>query len=99
MFTKAGVNFFFPAKVSVIVFINPALRFKTGSISELILLGLIFLASVGIFNLHSQGDLIRIYEQAVGKQSSAVADYNDYSNKYLIMAKVEGFRASDRQTV
>ena len=34
MLTKNGVNFAYPAKVSVIIFRNPRLRFQTGSISE-----------------------------------------------------------------
>ncbi|MGB3514283.1 MAG: hypothetical protein WBA93_34745 [Microcoleaceae cyanobacterium] len=99
MFTKSGVNFFFPTKVSVIIFRNPALRFQTGSIAEFILLIFIFAGSIGIFNLHSQGGLIRIYEQALGNQSSAIDYYNAHSNQYLIMAKVEGFRSSDRQAI
>ena len=96
MLTKNGVNFLFPAKVSIIIFRNPSLRFKTGSISEFILLIVIFFTTIGVFNLHTQGGLLRIYEQSVGKESSAINYFNSHFNEYIINARVEGFRASDR---
>jgi inner membrane protein len=99
MFTKSGVNFFFPAKVSVIVFRNPALRFKTGSLSELGVLLLIFAGTIGVFNLHSQGGLVRIYEQFVGNPKSAIAYFNQNFNSYIITAEVVGFKSSDRQPI
>ena len=99
MFTKSGVNFFFPAKVAVIVFRNPALRFRTGSLSELGVLLLIFLGTIGVFNLHSQGGLIRIYEQSVGNPKSAIAYFNQHFNSYIITAEVNGFKSSDRQPI
>ncbi len=96
MLTKNGVNFVYPAKVSVIIFRNPALRFKTGSISEFVLLIFIFLGTIGVFNLYSQGGLIKIYESFVGNPTTAIDYYNNHFNQYIINAKVEGFRGSDR---
>jgi hypothetical protein len=96
MLTKNGVNFAYPAKVSVIIFRNPQLRFKTGSISEFILLIFIFFTTIGVFNLQTKGGFLRIYEQSVGKQSSAIQYFNNHFNEYIIKAKVEGFRVSDR---
>ena len=96
MLTKNGVNFAYPAKVSVIIFRNPRLRFQTGSISEFILLIFIFFTTIGVFNLQTKGGFLKIYEQSIGKQSSAIQYFNNHFNEYIIKAKVEGFRVSDR---
>ena len=96
MLTKNGVNFVFPAKVSVVVFRNPALRFKTGSFAEFILLLFIFGGCIGIFNLYSRGGLVKVYENFVGNPFTAVSYYNRHFNKHIVYASVEGFRTSDR---
>ena len=96
MLTKNGVNFAYPAKVSVIIFRNPRLRFQTGSISEFILLIFIFFTTIGVFNLQTKGGFLKIYEQSIGKQSSAIQYFNNHFNEYIIKVKVEGFRVSDR---
>lgn len=96
MLTKNGVLFFFPIKIPTIIFRNPNFRFKTGSISEFIFLIIISFTTIGIFNLHTQGGLLRIYEQSMGKESSAINYFNNYFNEYIINVKIQGFRASDR---
>jgi inner membrane protein len=93
VFTKSGVEAFYPSRGRLIIPRNPHLRLGTRSRAEwFLLMVLVAIAFISI-NINSAGGIIRGFNQALGLPSGAVETANEDASRYLLTAHIKGRNA------
>ena len=93
VFTKSGVEAFYPSRGRLIIPRNPHLRLGTRSRGEwFLLMVLVAIAFISI-NINSAGGIIRGFNQALGLPSGAVELVSEDTSKYLLTAHIKGRNA------
>ena len=93
VFTKSGVEAFYPSRGRLIIPRNPHLRLGTRSRAEwFLLMVLVAIAFVSI-NINSAGGIIRGFNQALGLPSGAVEAVSEDTSRYLLTAHIKGRNA------
>ncbi|MGK7879651.1 MAG: metal-dependent hydrolase [Crocosphaera sp.] len=90
VFTKSGVEAFYPSHGRLIIPRNPRLRLATRSNAEWFLLMILCAIAIISININSAGGIIRSFNQALGLPSGAIEIVKQESNKYLLKVKVKG---------
>lgn len=99
VFTKSGVQAFYPGRGRMIIPRNPRLRLATGSNAEWFLLFILVVVSVLSISINSGGGLIRGFNQALGLPSGAIETVNEDASRYLLRVRVQGRNAITEQPV
>lgn len=99
VFTKSGVQAFYPGRGRMIIPRNPRLRLATGSNAEWFLLFILVVVSVMSISINSGGGLIRGFNQALGLPSGAIETVNEDASRYLLRVRVQGRNAITEQPV
>lgn len=90
VFTKSGVEAFYPSKARLIIPANPRLRLSTRSNAEwFLLMVLVAIALLGI-NLNSTGGIIRGFNQSLGLPAGAVETIQEDASRYLLRVTIKG---------
>jgi inner membrane protein len=93
VFTKSGVEAFYPSRGRLIIPRNPHLRLGTRSRAEWFLLMVLVAISVISININSAGGIIRGFNQALGLPSGAVEAVSEDASRYLLTAHIKGRNA------
>jgi len=99
VFTKSGVQAFYPGRGRMIIPRNPRLRLATGSNAEWFLLFILVVVSILSISINSGGGLIRGFNQALGLPSGAIETVNEDASRYLLRVRVQGRNAITEQPV
>jgi inner membrane protein len=93
VFTKSGVEAFYPSRGRLIIPRNPNLRLGTRSRAEWFLLMVLVAIAVISININSAGGIIRGFNQALGLPSGAVEAVSEDASRYLLTAHIKGRNA------
>jgi inner membrane protein len=93
VFTKSGVEAFYPSRGRLIIPRNPHLRLGTGSRAEWFLLMVLVTIAVISININSAGGIIRSFNQTLGLPSGAVEAAREDASRYLLTAHIKGRNA------
>ncbi|MFM6061271.1 MAG: metal-dependent hydrolase [Microcystis panniformis] len=99
VFTKSGVEAFYPSKGRLIIPRNPNLRLGTGTNAEWFLLMMLVAVAIISININSQGGIIRSFNQALGIPSGAIETVSEDAPNYLLRAYIKGRNAITEEPV
>ena len=99
VFTKSGVEAFYPSKGRLIIPRNPNLRLGTRSNAEWFLLMALVAIAILSININSQGGIIRGFNQALGIPSGAIETVNEDAPNYLLRAYIKGRNAITEEPI
>lgn len=99
VFTKSGVEAFYPSKGRLIIPRNPNLRFGTRTNAEWFLLMVLVAVAILSININTQGGIIRGFNQALGLPSGAIETVGEDAPNYLLRAYVKGRNAITEEPV
>ena len=99
VFTKSGVEAFYPSKGRLIIPRNPNLRFGTRTNAEWFLLMVLVAVAILSININTQGGIIRGFNQALGLPSGAIETVGEDAPNYLRRAYVKGRNAITEEPV
>jgi inner membrane protein len=99
IFTKSGVEMFYPIRVRCVCPGNRNLRFSTGSTAEYWLL--VFLAAifVGILQLNTNGGIMQTFNKIIAIPSGVESVFNQVGSSNEVKACVDGVFTIDRRQV
>lgn len=99
VFTRGGVEMFWPSPVRCVCPGNRNFRLKTGSNAEYsVLVGLVVLAIL-VFSINSNGGLLTQFNRLIASPSGVEQVYNQSGSTNLVIAQIQGVRMSDRLRV
>jgi inner membrane protein len=90
VFTKSGVEAFYPSHARLIIPRNPRLRLGTRSNGEWFLLMVLVAIAVLSININTKGGIIRGFTQTLGIPSGAIETIQTESSLYLLNVEVKG---------
>jgi inner membrane protein len=93
VFTKSGVEAFYPSRGRLIIPRNPHLRLGTKSRAEWFLLMVLVAIAIISININSAGGIIRGFNQALGLPSGAIEAASEDASRYLLTAHIKGRNA------
>jgi inner membrane protein len=99
VFTKSGVEAFYPSRGRLIIPRNPHLRLGTRSRAEWFLLMVLVTIAILSININSAGGMIRGFNQALGLPSGAIETVNEDASRYLLTAHIKGRNAITEEPV
>jgi inner membrane protein len=99
MFTKNGVEVFWPSKIRYVCPPNRKFRLTTGSNAEYTILFFLVLLACGVFFINYQGGLFQQVNQIISSPSGAVRLYMDHSNKNKILVTIQGTDTTSRNLI
>lgn len=99
LFTRSGVEMFFPSRVRWVCPGNRNLRLKTGSSAEYFILVVFTVIALLIFNLNNSGGILTQFNRLIASTSGVEQIYNESGANHLIIAHIEGVRQSDRSRI
>ncbi|HAC62886.1 MAG TPA: metal-dependent hydrolase [Cyanothece sp. UBA12306] len=99
VFTKSGVEAFYPSHGRLIIPRNPRLRLSTNSNAERFLLMVLVAIAIISININSAGGMIRSFNQALGIPSGAIETVKAESSSYLLNVSVKGRNTLTEQPV
>ena len=99
VFTKSGVQMFYPSPEKWVCPYNKELRFSTGSPQEYWLLAILAAIAIWLFQVTDNGGLMKEFNKLIAAPSGVTELYNESGGDHLIYANVQGVYASDRSPV
>jgi inner membrane protein len=99
MFSKSGVEMFWPSTERYVCPGNRNFRLKTGSPAEYIVLMLLMAIAVLIFNINASGGLMTQFNRLIASPVGVQEIYNQSGSTHLVMAHIKGVRSLDRSPV
>ncbi|MEA5511827.1 metal-dependent hydrolase [Crocosphaera sp. UHCC 0190] len=99
VFTKSGVEAFYPSHGRLIIPRNPRLRLATRSNGEWFLLMVLVAIAIISININSAGGIIRSFNQALGIPSGAIETVKAESSLYLLNVNVKGRNTLTEQPI
>lgn len=99
VFTKSGVEAFYPSHGRLIIPRNPRLRLATRSNGEWFLLMILVAIAIVSININSAGGIIRSFNQVLGIPSGAIETVKAESSLYLLKVNVKGRNTLTEQPI
>jgi inner membrane protein len=99
VFTKSGIEMFYPSPVRCVCPGNRNLRLSTGSAPEYAVLGVFIAIAFIALSINMKGGLTVELNRYLATPNGVEQIYNKQGSDYLIAVNVEGVRAIDRQPV
>ncbi|WP_013322693.1 metal-dependent hydrolase [Gloeothece verrucosa] len=99
MFTKKGVQWFYPLPAWCVHGSNPNRRLRTGGLGEYWVLAGAIALLVSNYYLVQSGGLVQTASQQLGIKSSLLKMYDQNANRHHIWANIQGAKASDRSLI
>jgi inner membrane protein len=96
VFTRGGVEMFWPSPVRCVCPGNRNLRLKTGSNTEYFILCVLVAIALSIFSINNNGGLFNQFNRLIASTSGVVQIYNQSGSTHKIMANIRGVRSIDR---
>jgi inner membrane protein len=99
VFTRGGVEMFWPSPVRCVCPGNRDLRLRTGSNAEYFVLVLLIAIALFTFNINNSGGLLTQFNRLIAAPSGVQKIYNESGSTHLIKANIKGVRTTDRSRV
>ncbi|MBD2341246.1 metal-dependent hydrolase [Calothrix sp. FACHB-156] len=99
VFTRGGVEMFWPSPVRCVCPGNRNLRLRTGSNAEYFVLVLLIAIALAVFNINNSGGVLTQFNRLIASPSGVQHIYNESGSTHLIKANIKGVRTSDRASV
>ncbi|KOP24599.1 hydrolase [Hapalosiphon sp. MRB220] len=99
VFTRGGVEMFWPSPVRCVCPGNRNLRLRTGSNAEYFVLVVLVAIALAVFNINNSGGLFTQFNRLIASPSGVQHIYNESGSTHLIKANIKGVRTSDRSKV
>ncbi|MBH8564475.1 metal-dependent hydrolase [Nostoc sp. CENA67] len=99
VFTRGGVEMFWPSPVRCVCPGNRDLRLRTGSNAEYFVLIILIAIALAVFNINNSGGLFTQFNRLIASPSGVQHIYNESGSTHLIKANIKGVRTSDRSKV
>lgn len=99
LFTKAGVEMFYPSRSRWVMPGNRNLRLRTGSGAEYCLLAVLFALAALSFHINAHGGALAQFNRLLGSPAGVEQIYNQKGGTNLMVAHVKGVRWEDRAKV
>jgi inner membrane protein len=96
VFTRGGVEMFWPSPVRCVCPGNRNLRLKTGSNTEYFVLCVLVAIALSIFSINNNGGLFNQFNRLIASTSGVVQIYNQSGSNHKIIANIKGVRSIDR---
>lgn len=98
-FTKSGVEMFYPLGIRCVCPGNRNLRLATASPAEYWLMAGLVAIALWVFQMNTHGGLIAQFNHMIAAPSGVEELFNAQGGSNLLVAHIEGVRASDRSPV
>lgn len=99
LFTRGGVEMFWPSPVRCVSPQNRNLRLRTGSNAEYFLMVVLVAIALVTFNINNSGGVFIQFDRFMANSSGVVRIYNESGSTHLIKAHIKGVMVSDRTPV
>jgi len=99
VFTRSGVEMFYPSPVRCVCPGNRKFRLRTGSNAEYGILALLVAIAFFAFNINSKGGILTQFNRLIASPSGVEHLYNESGSTHLITAHIKGVQSSDRSKV
>jgi inner membrane protein len=99
VFTRGGVEMFYPSPVRCVCPGNRKFRLRTGSNAEYGILALLIAIAFFAFNINSKGGILTQFNRLIASPSGVEHLYNESGSTHLITAHIKGVQSSDRSKV
>ncbi|OCQ92269.1 hydrolase [Nostoc sp. MBR 210] len=99
VFTRGGVEMFWPSSVRCVCPGNREFRLRTGSNIEYFILVILIAIALGVFNVNNSGGLFNQFNRLIASPSGVQKIYNESGSTNLIKANIKGVMTSDRTPV
>lgn len=99
VFTRGGVEMFWPSPVRCVCPGNRNLRLRTGSNAEYFVLVVLIAIALAIFNINNSGGILTQFNRLIASPSGVQRIYNESGSTHLIKANIKGVRTTDRSRV
>ena len=99
VFTKSGVEMFYPLSVRCVCPGNRNLRISTASPQEYWLIVFLTAIALWLFQVNDSGGLIKEFNRLIAAPSGVLELYNEQGGTNIIYANVQGVYSSDRSPV
>jgi inner membrane protein len=99
VFSKNGVEMFWPSGVRAVCPGNREYRLTTGSTGEYFVLAFLSGAALIVFHLNSQGGLLVAFNRFIAAPSGVIQVLNEKGSTHLITATLKGVRSTDRSPI
>lgn len=99
MFSKSGVEMFWPSPDRYVCPGNRKFRLTTGSSAEYVLLGLLVAIALFVFNINASGGLLTQVNRFIGAPSGVEDIYKHSGSTHLIITHIEGVRSADKSPI
>jgi inner membrane protein len=96
VFTRGGVEMFWPSPVRCVCPGNRNFRLKTGSNTEYFVLCVLVAIALSIFSLNNNGGILNQFNRLIASTSGVVQIYNQSGSNHKIIANIRGVRSIDR---
>ncbi|MHC5720212.1 MAG: metal-dependent hydrolase, partial [Nostoc sp.] len=99
VFTRGGVEMFWPSPVRCVCPGNRNLRLRTGSNAEYFVLVILIAIALAIFNINNSGGILTQFNRLIASPSGVQHIFNESGSTHLIKANIKGVRTGDRSKV
>ena len=99
VFTRGGVEMFWPSPVRCVCPGNRNLRLRTGSNAEYFVLVVLIAIALAVFNINNSGGVLTQFNRLIASPSGVQHIFNESGSTHLIKANIKGVRTSDRSKV
>jgi len=99
IFTRSGVEMFWPYPVRFVCPGNRNLRLITGSRTEYLILVAIVILAFLVFNINKGGGLFTQFDRLTASPDGVERIYNQAGNTHLVIANISGVMASSRAKI
>jgi len=99
IFSRNGVEMFWPSSIRAVCPGNRNLRLQTGSPVEYVILAMAIAGAIFVFNMNANGGAITQFNRLMASSTGVEQIYNQKGSNHLIIAHIEGVLAVDRTPV
>lgn len=99
MFTKSGVEMFYPDSARWVVPGNRDFRLATNSPAEYVVLVVLMAIAVFTFSVNANGGIMTQFNRLIGSPTGVEQLYDELGGFHLMVAHIKGVRARDRKPV
>lgn len=99
LFTKSGVEMFYPSSVRWVVPANRNFRLATGSSAEYGILVVLVAIALFSFNINANGGVLTQFNRLIASTNGVEQLYNEKGSSHLVLAHIKGVRVSDQSRV
>lgn len=99
LFTKNGVEMFYPSSVRWVAPANRNLRLKTGSSAEYGVLVILVAIALFSFNINANGGALTQFNRLIANTNGVEQLYDEKGSSHLVLTYIKGVRTSDRARI